>query len=72
MPKFRDIKKLKITPLLLETMQCSIVKPQRTFRGPLSWKNSKNDKNFQKTWKKNAKISIILHVCIRSTKTCSS
>ena len=32
--EFRDIKMLKTNPLLLETMQCSIAKRQRTFRGP--------------------------------------
>ena len=51
---------LKTNPLLLETMQSSIVKPQRTFPGPWSWKNSKNDKHFQKNLKK-IEISIILN-----------
>ena len=43
---------LKTIPLLLETMHCPIIKPQRRFFALWSWKNSKNDKNFQKTWKK--------------------
>ena len=47
---------LKTNTLLLETKHCPIIKPQRRFLGPWSWKNSKNDKNFQKTWKKLQKL----------------
>ena len=47
---------LKTNLLLLETMHCPIIKPQRRFLGPWSWKNSKNDKHFQKTWKKLQKL----------------
>ena len=54
--KFRYIKILKTKPLLLKIMQCSLVKPQRTCTGPWSWKNSKNDKIFQKTGKKSQKL----------------
>ena len=43
---------LKTIPLLLNTMQCPINKPQRRLPGPLSWKNRKTDENFQK--RKNA------------------
>ena len=53
---------LKTIPLLLETMHCPINKPQRRLPGPWSWKNRKNEENFQKRKKnanfvkKNAKI----------------
>ena len=46
---------LKTNPLLLETTQRSIIKPQRRFPGQWSWKNS-NDKNFQKKFKKLQKL----------------
>ena len=44
---------LKTIPLLLETMQCPISKPQRSLPGPWSRKSRKTDDNFQKR-KKNA------------------
>ena len=49
--KIRGIETLESNPLLLETIQCPIIKPSRRLLGPWSWKNSKNDENFQ-TWKK--------------------
>ena len=46
--KFREIKMLKTNPLLLDTMQCSIKKLERTIPGRWSWEKWKNDKNFRK------------------------
>ena len=47
---------LKTNPLLLETMQCSIVKPQRTFPGPESGKTQKMTKISKKLLKKLQKL----------------
>ena len=52
--KIRDIKMLKTIPLLLETMQCPIKKPQKRLSGPWSWKNWKLTKIF-----KNLKMQIL-------------
>ena len=38
--KIRDIKMSKTIPLLLETMQCPIIRPWNNFPGPCSWSNS--------------------------------
>ena len=39
---------LKTIPLLLKTMQWPTNKPQRRLPGPWSWKDWKNEENFQK------------------------
>ena len=62
---------LKANPLLLETMQCPIIKPWR-FPLPLMLENTKMKKKFNKIEKKMAKLSIVLRVCVCSTKACSS
>ena len=58
----------KTNPLLLETMQCPIIKAFKGFLVLEAGKTQKKDKNFQKNWQKIAKISIILRVCDCSTK----
>ena len=52
---------LKTNPLVLETMQCPIIKPIRIFPGPMKLEKLKKTKNI-------AIISIILLVCFCSTK----
>ena len=41
---------LKTIPLILETMQCPINKPQWRLPGTWEWENIKFDKTFRKPW----------------------
>ena len=45
--KIRGIETLESNPLLLETIQCPIIKPSRRLIGPWSCKNSKKTKIFK-------------------------
>ena len=46
--KIRDITMVKTNPLLLETIQCPIINPQRRFFGPEARKTQKMTKIFKK------------------------
>ena len=53
---------LKTIPLLLETMQCPINKPQKRLPGPWSWKNWNNE-NFQKPEKNANFVKKFAKIC---------
>ena len=72
--KIRDIKMLKTTPLLriiTRNYAMNFYQNLKEIPRPLKLEKRKNDKNFQKNLKKIAKTSIILCVCVCSTKTYS-
>ena len=54
---------LKTIPLLLETMQCPINKPQRRSPVHWNWKKRKNDENFQKRKKMRILIKKFAKIC---------
>ena len=54
---------LKTIPLLLETMQCPINKPQRRLHVPENGKTENNDENFQKPENANFVKKKIAKIC---------